>query len=277
MTSEPHLAAVIGWPIAHSRSPRLHRHWLDRYGINGHYIPIARRPEAFESGLRALATLGFRGTNVTIPHKEAALALASQVTHRARTIGAANTLTFLADGEIHADNTDGYGFIANLRQEAPGWSTATGPALVLGSGGSARAVVAGLIEAGVPELRIANRNRARAEALRDFFGGQVTVVDWSDATDAAASAAIIVNTTPVGMNGDDAAPIALAGVPRETLIADIVYGAEPTPFVAEARRLGLRTVDGVGMLLHQAAPGFERWFGRRPEVDAELRAAVLAP
>jgi shikimate dehydrogenase len=277
MTAAPPLAAVIGWPIGHSRSPRLHRHWLDRYRIDGHYIPIALRPEAFDSGLRALAALGFRGTNITIPHKEAALAVADQVTDRARAIGAANTLTFLADGEIHADNTDGYGFIANLHQEAPGWRSDAGSALVLGSGGSARAVVAGLIEAGVPDLRIANRSRARAEALRDFFGGPVTVVDWSDAADAASDSAIIVNTTPVGMNGDDAAPIALRGVPRDTLVADIVYGAEPTPFVAEARRLGLHAVDGVGMLLHQAAPGFERWFGRRPEVDDALRAAVLAP
>jgi shikimate dehydrogenase len=277
MTAAPPLAAVIGWPIGHSRSPRLHGHWLRRYRIDGHYIPIALAPAAFEAGLRALPGLGFRGANVTIPHKEAALALATETTERARAIGAANTLTFFPDGGIHADNTDGYGFLANLRQEAADWDAATGPALVLGSGGSARAVVAALIEAGAPEVRLANRTRERADGLHRHFGASVAVVDWSAAAAAARDATAIVNTTPIGMAGDAALPIDLAGTPRSVLVADIVYGAEPTPFIAEARRLGFRTVDGVGMLLHQAVPGFERWFGRRPEVDADLRAAVLAP
>jgi shikimate dehydrogenase len=276
MTGSPPLAGVIGWPVAHSLSPRLHGHWLRRYGIAGYYVPIGLAPEDFEPGLRSLHRLGFRGVNVTIPHKEAALALAATVTERAAAIGAANTLTFLPDGSILADNTDGYGFIANLRQEAPGWSATAGPALVLGSGGSARAIVAALLAEGAPEIRLANRNRGRAEAVAGHFGARVAVVDWSEASAAAASAATIVNTTPVGMAGD-AVPVDLGAAPAWALVADIVYGAEPTPFIAEARRRGLAVAEGLGMLLHQAVPGFEAWFGRRPEVDAELRAAVLAP
>jgi shikimate dehydrogenase len=276
MTAAPPLAGVIGWPIAHSLSPRLHGHWLKRYGIAGYYIPIGLAPEDFEPGLRSLPRLGFRGVNVTIPHKEAALACAASATERATAIGAANTLTFTIEGTIRADNTDGYGFIANLRQQAPGWRAAAGPALVLGSGGSARAIIHALLAEGAPEVRIANRSRGRAEALSAYFGPRIVVVDWSDATAAVADAATIVNTTPLGMGGD-AVPVDLGAAPAAALVADIVYGAEPTPFVAEARRLGLATADGLGMLLHQAVPGFEAWFGRRPEVDAELRAAVLAP
>jgi shikimate dehydrogenase len=276
MTEVPPLAGVIGWPIAHSLSPRLHGHWLRRYGIAGYYVPIGLAPEAFEAGLLSLHRLGFRGVNVTIPHKEAALALAAAVSERAASIGAANTLTFLSDGSIYADNTDGYGFVANLRQEAPTWSAAAGPALVLGSGGSARAIVAALLAEGAPEVRLANRNRGRAETVAAHFGARVAVVDWREASAAVASAATVVNTTPVGMGGD-AVPVDLSAAPAWALVADIVYGAEPTPFIAEARRRGLATAEGLGMLLHQAVPGFEAWFGRRPEVDAELRAAVLAP
>ena len=275
MTSAPPLAGVIGWPIGHSLSPRLHGHWLERYRIAGYYVPIALPPEAFEAGLRSLPRLGFRGVNVTIPHKEVALALATEATARAHEIGAANTLTFRADGSIHADNTDGYGFIANLRQAAPEWDAVAGPALVLGSGGSARAVVASLLAEGAPQVRIANRNIGRAEALQRHFGARTTVVDWRDVSDSAADAVTIVNTTPVGMANDDI-PIDLAAAGRGALVADVVYGKTTTPFVAAARGLGLTAVDGLGMLLHQAVPGFETWFGRRPEVDAALRAAVTA-
>jgi len=273
MTGAPPLAGVIGWPIAHSLSPRLHGHWLARYGITGYYVPIALAPDDFEAGARSLPRLGFRGVNVTIPHKEAALALASEATERARKIGAANTLTFRADGTIHADNTDGYGFIQNLRDAAPGWAAAAGPALVLGSGGSARAVIAALLAEGAPEVRIANRNASRAEGLKTHFGSRTVVVDWQQASASAASAATIVNTTPVGMASDDV-PIDLGRADRAALVADVVYGTTATPFVAAARALGLAAVDGLGMLLHQGVPGFETWFGRRPEVDAALRAAV---
>lgn len=273
MTEAPPLAGVIGWPIGHSLSPRLHGHWLKRYGIAGYYVPIALAPEAFEAGLLSLPRLGFRGVNVTIPHKEAAFALATETTPRAREIGAANTLTFRADGTVHADNTDGYGFIENLRQSASSWNAAGGPALVLGSGGSARAVVAALLAAGAPEVRIANRNAGRAEGLVAHFGGRTRVVPWDEASARASDVATIVNTTPVGMTSD-AVPIDLGRANRAALVADIVYGRTATPFVAAARAFGLEAVDGLGMLLHQGVPGFEAWFGRRPEVDAALRAAV---
>lgn len=276
MSAAPRLAGVVGWPIGHSRSPRLHGHWLRRHGIDGYYIPVALAAEDFAAGMLALKTLGFRGVNVTLPHKEAAFALADEVSPLAAEIGAANTVTFREDGSIHADNSDGYGFIANLRQEAPAWRPEAGAALVLGAGGSARAVVAALLAEGVPEIRIGARTRARTEGLRDHFGARVGVLDWAEVEDAASDAAVIVNTTPVGMAGSGELPIRLDRVAPGTLVTDLVYGAEPTPFVAEARRLGLSAVDGIGMLLHQGVPGFERWFGVRPEVDAALRAAVLA-
>jgi shikimate dehydrogenase len=276
MTAAPPLAGVIGWPIGHSRSPRLHGHWLQRYRIPGYYIPVALPPESFAEGLRALALLGFRGVNVTIPHKQAALALAATATERAVAAGAANTLTFGAGGAIHADNTDGWGFAANLRQQIPGWAPDRGPALVLGAGGTARAIVAALLAEGAPEVRIANRTRRRAEELAAHFGRRTAAIDLAEAAVAARDAATIVNTTSVGMT-DRALPMPLDRIPSDAVIADAVYGGEPTAFVVEARRRGLVAVDGLGMLLHQAVPGFEAWFGRRPEVDDALRAAVLAP
>jgi shikimate dehydrogenase len=276
MTASPPLAGVIGWPIGHSRSPKLHGHWLARYGIEGYYVPIGLPPEAFAEGLRALQRLGFVGVNVTIPHKEAALAFATRPTARATAVGAANTLTFSLDGSIEADNTDGYGFIANLRQQAPGWVGAAGAALVLGAGGGARGIVEALLSEGVPEVRVANRTVARAEALAAHFAPRVVVLEWEAAMRAEGAPSIVVNTTSLGMAGEPELPLRLDALPSGTVVTDIVYGAEPTALVREALRRGLLGVDGLGMLLHQAAPGFERWFGRRPEVDAALRAAVLA-
>jgi len=275
--SAPLLAGVVGWPIGHSRSPRLHGHWLARYGIEGQYLPLALRPERLRDGIAALALLGFRGINVTLPHKEAALALATVRSDRAARIGAANTLSFMPDGGIEADNTDGYGFLANLRQGAPDWRAEAGPALVLGAGGAARAIVVALLDAGVPELRLANRSRDRAEALARDFGPRIAVQDWERAERATVGAHTIVNTTALGMTGQPPLTLALDAAPDDALVTDIVYQPLETPLLAAARARGLATVDGLGMLLHQAAPGFERWFGRRPEVDAELRAAVLLP
>jgi shikimate dehydrogenase len=274
--SAPPLAAVIGCPIGHSRSPRLHGHWLRRYGIAGHYVPVELRPESLAEGLRALRLLGFRGANVTIPHKVAVLDLAASTSPIASRVGAANTLTFLDGGGFHADNTDAYGFVASLRQAAPGWKAAAGPALVFGAGGAARAVVAALIDAGAPLIRLANRTPARAEALRaHFLDSSVVLVEWTGADAAAEGAATIVNTTSLGMTGQPALPFRLDAAPAGALVADLVYQPLDTPLLAEARARGLTAVDGLGMLLHQAVPGFEAWFGRRPEVDAELRAAVL--
>jgi shikimate dehydrogenase len=273
----PPLAGVIGWPIGHSRSPRLHGHWLQRHHIAGHYVPIALPPERLADGLAALALLGFRGVNVTIPHKEAVLALASARSARAERIGAANTLTFTADGGFEADNTDGYGFLANLRQAAPDWKPEAGPALVLGAGGAARAIIVALLDAGAPELRLANRSRDRAEALAAAFGPRIVVQDWDHVERALAGVRTIVNTTALGMAGQPPLTLSLAAAPDDALVTDIVYQPLETPFLAAAKARGLVTVDGLGMLLHQAVPGFERWFGLRPEVDANLRAAVLAP
>ncbi len=271
----PPLAGVIGWPISHSRSPILHGHWLRRYGIGGFYVPVALAPETFAEGLRALRTVGFVGANVTVPHKEAALALASEITPRAARVGAANTLTFLPDGGLHADNTDVHGFLANLRQGAPGWSATAGPALVLGAGGAARAIVAGLIEEGCPEVRIANRTRDRADRLADHFAGRLTVVDWGFASAAMDGARTIVNTTVLGMAGQADLDVQLDAAPADAVVNDIVYVPLETPLLRAARRRGLTAVDGLGMLLHQAAPGFERWFGTKPAVDEDLRRAVL--
>lgn len=273
----PALAGVIGWPIGHSRSPRLHGHWLSRYAIAGYYVPIAVPPVRLADALRALVTLGFRGINVTIPHKEAVLALADTVSPLAARIGAANTLSFTADGAILADNTDAHGFLANLRQNAPDWRPERGPALVLGAGGAARAVIVALCDAGVPEIRLANRSRSRADALAAALGGPIAVIDWAARDAAVMGAATIVNTTALGMTGQPPLELSLAAAAPDTVVSDIVYQPLETPLLAAARARGLVTVDGLGMLLHQAAPGFERWFGRRPEIDAALRTAVLAP
>ena len=277
MTDHPRipLAGVIGSPVAHSRSPALHGHWLRRYGIAGHYVPMDVAQADLKAALALLPKLGF-GVNVTIPHKEHVLRLADIVTDRAALIGAANTLIFRRDGRVHADNTDGAGFLASLRQGAPRWQPSAGPAAVLGAGGAARAVVAALIEAGVPEIRLANRTRARAETVRGDFGAKVTVHDWAQAGAMVGGAATVVNTTALGMVGKPALPVPLEGLSPGTVVTDLVYAPLETAFLAQARAAGCTVVDGLGMLLHQAAPGFERWFGQRPEVDEATRDAVLA-
>jgi shikimate dehydrogenase len=271
------LAGVIGSPVAHSKSPKLHAHWLKVHGIRGFYIPMDIGQSDLREVLRALPKAGFVGCNVTIPHKETILGLADIVTDRAALIGAANTLIFRKDGRIHADNTDGYGFIANLRQNAPGWNPASGPAAVIGAGGAARAVVASLIEVGVPEIHLANRTRARAEALRAEFGAKLIVHDWVQAGNMMDGAATVVNTTSLGMEGKPEFRVPLDALSPRSVVTDLVYAPLQTGFLAAAAALGCRTVDGLGMLLHQAAPAFERWFGVRPEVDQRTRDAVLGP
>ncbi len=278
MTDHPRipLAAVLGHPIAHSRSPALHSYWLKRYGIKGHYIPIDIAPVDLPDLIRTLPRLGFVGCNVTIPHKEAILQIADIVTDRAALIGAANTLIFRKDGKIHADNTDGSGFIANLRQNAPHWAPASGPAVVLGAGGAARAVVAALIEVGVPEIRLANRTRPRADALRSDFGAKVHVHEWVQAGNLLSDAVTVINTTSLGMTGKQDFRVPLDKLNPYALCNDLVYTPLKTQFLIEAEERGATIVDGLGMLLHQAAPGFERWFGIRPEVDEAARKAALS-
>ena len=278
MTETPRipLAGVIGSPIAHSRSPALHGYWLRRYGIKGFYIPMDVAQADLREALVTLPKLGFVGLNVTIPHKETVLSLADIVTDRAALIGAANTLIFRKDGKVFADNTDGSGFIANLRQEAPGWVPSAGPAVVFGAGGAARAIVAALIEVGVPEIRITNRTRARAEALRSDFGAKIHVHDWVQAGNILDDATTVVNTSALGMTGKPEFKVPLDALNPKALVTDLVYTPLRTSFLDQAEQVGCTVVDGLGMLLHQAAPGFERWFGTRPDVDAATRAAVLS-
>ncbi len=270
------LAGVIGAPIAHSKSPALHGYWLRRYGIRGFYIPMHVEQSDLEQVLRTLPKQGFVGLNVTIPHKESVLQIADVVTDRAALIGAANTLLFRKDGRIQADNTDGAGFIANLRQNAPDWNPRVAPAAVLGAGGACRAVIAALLEIGVPEIRLANRSRGRAETLRTDFGAKVVVHDWTRAADMFEGAGTVVNTTSLGMTGKPDFRMPLDNIDRTALVTDLVYTPLMTQFLIEAESKGCRIVDGLGMLLHQAAPGFERWFGQRPDVDAATRQAVLS-
>ncbi len=269
------LAGVIGHPVGHSRSPKLHGHWLKTYGLDGHYVPMDVAPADLETVLRTLPKAGFVGTNVTVPHKEAALRIADHVSDRATVIGAANTLVFREDGSIHADNTDGYGFMENLRAGAPDWSAKDGPAVVFGAGGAARAVLQALADAGVPEILLTNRTRTRADHLKEEFGQRITVVDWVQAGNVIENAELVVNTTSLGMQGQPELRVPLDGLQPGAVVTDLVYAPLKTNLLETAEEAGCTVVDGLGMLLHQAVPGFERWFGVRPEVNDDLRAAVL--
>ena len=269
------LAGVVGDPVAHSLSPRLHGHWLRRHRLPGHYVPLRISHNDLAEAMELMPRMGFVGVNVTIPHKEYALSLATNVTDRAALIGAANTISFLSDGRVQADNTDGQGFVSNIRQHLPGWSPSAGPALVLGSGGAAKAIISALISGGAPRVTVANRTRARADALKDQYGARVDPQDWTRIPDLVADTALIVNTTSLGMDGQPPLSIDLSRLAPPTVVTDIVYSPLETALLQSARAAGCETVDGLGMLLHQAVPGFERWFGYTPLVDDDLRAAVL--
>jgi len=259
----------------HSRSPILFEHWFRATGIAGRYVPLAIRPERFAEVYKALPHAGFRGINVTIPHKLDALRLADEASAAARAIGAANMIRFGADGRIVADNTDAFGFIENLRHAVPDWRAATGPALVLGAGGASRAILHGLLAEGAPEIRLTNRTHDKAMALAEQFGPRVTCVDWAERAAAGEGVALVVNATSLGMTGKPPLEMLLDAVPAGAVVNDIVYVPLETPLLAEARRRGLRPVDGLGMLLHQARPAFRAWFGTDPRVDDALRRACL--
>jgi shikimate dehydrogenase len=271
--SKPRAACLIGWPAAHSRSPLIHHYWLRTLGIEGGYNIEAVPPEGFAEFVLHLSTHGFVGANVTIPHKERALAL-SVPDARARAVGAANTLWY-DGGELRSTNTDIEGFINNLDAAAPGWDTA-GEALVLGAGGSSRAVVFGLIEHGFGCVHLANRTIDRARALADQFGASVHPVSWDAIGDRLPNAGLLVNTTSLGMHGQPPLAIDVSRLPSQAVVADLGYVPLETPLLAAARARGLRTADGLGMLLHQAVRGFELWFGQRPQVTPKLRALVEA-
>ncbi len=275
LTGQARLAGVLGWPVAHSRSPRLHGFWLQQHGIDGAYLPLPVRPERFGHAVRALLDLGFRGANVTVPHKLAAHGLADSLTPRARAIGAVNTLVF-ENGLIRGDNTDGEGFLRNLRAGARGWQPQRGPAVVLGAGGAARAVLVALRDAGVPEIRLLNRTRQTAEALAEELGTPIRAAAWQDRNAALAGAELLVNTTSLGMTGQPPLELGLERLPDGAVVSDLVYAPLITPLLAAAKARGNVAVDGLGMLLHQAVPGFAAWFGIEPEVTPALREAVLA-
>jgi len=269
------LAGVIGSPISHSRSPALHNHWLKRHGIEGFYVPLDVSQRDLEEVIATMPRMGFVGANVTIPHKERVLAMADLVTDRAALIGAANTLVFREDGKIHADNTDGYGFVENLRNNAPEWKPESGPAAVFGAGGAARAVLASLIEVGVPEIRLSNRTRARADALRAEFGAKIHVYEWVQAGNMLDGALTVVNASSLGMVGKPEFRVPLDALSPRATVTDLVYTPLETALLKKASEIGCTTVDGLGMLIYQAVPAFERWFGIRPTVDEETRRVAL--
>ena len=267
-------AFVTGHPIAHSRSPRIHGHWLEQYGIDGSYQAIDVAPERFAEFVKTLQANNYRGGNVTIPHKEAAFALAERRDQAAEEIGAVNTLWF-DDGVLWGGNTDGHGFAANLDDHAPDWAS-NGPAVVLGAGGASRAVIHALKQRGVADIRIVNRTLARAQELRDRFGAGVSAHGMAQTGELLADAGLLVNTTALGMHGNEGLSADPELLPDHAIVTDIVYVPLETPLLAAARARKLKTVDGLGMLLNQAVPGFERWFGRRPEVTGALRDLIIA-
>ncbi|MPZ55937.1 MAG: shikimate dehydrogenase [Rhizobiales bacterium] len=270
------LAGVMGWPVIHSRSPMLHNYWFKRYGIAGTYVPLAIRPEGLPAALRALAPLGFAGTNLTLPHKEAALAVVDEIDPVAKRMGAISCVVVRPDATLAGFNNDGYGFVHSILQQVPDWRADVGPAVVIGAGGGARAVAYSLAERGAREIRLFNRTLARAKTLAQEFGSPVKALPWEERNAALADAAMLVNTTSQGMVGNPPLDLSLDKLPVSALVADIVYIPLETPLLGEARRRGNRTVDGLGMLLHQARPAWKAWFNVDTEVTPELRRLVEA-
>ncbi|HEY8581111.1 MAG TPA: shikimate dehydrogenase [Beijerinckiaceae bacterium] len=270
------LAGVMGSPIMHSRSPAIHNHWLAERGLLGRYVPLAVTPDGLEKALRALHPLGFSGVNLTIPLKEMALPLLDEVDPVARAIGAVNCVVVGEDGRLRGYNYDAFGYVESLREAAPAWRAGAGPAVVLGAGGASRALIAGLLDEGAPQIRLANRTLERAQALAAEFGPRVVPVRWEERSEALAGAALLVNATSMGMKGQPPLEIALDPLPSGALVSDIVYAPLETELLAAARARGHVAVDGLGMLLHQARPAFEKWFGVRPDVTPRLRAEIEA-
>ena len=270
------LAGVMGWPVAHSRSPVIHKHWIAQYGLQGTYVQLPVQPERLGDAIRGLPALGFAGCNVTVPHKVQALALMDDLHPVARRMAAINTIVVREDGSLFGMNNDGAGWVQSLRDADPAWRAQAGPALVLGAGGAARAIVVALLDDGAPEVRLTNRTREKAEALAQELGPQVKVVDWKDRNQAMAGVSLLVNTTTQGMQGHPALDVVLDDLPVGALVSDLVYIPLETPLLATARQRGHRAVGGLGMLINQARPAFHAWFGVMPEVTPALRAALQA-
>jgi shikimate dehydrogenase len=269
-------AGVIGWPVSHSLSPRLHGYWLKKYAINGSYEALAVRPEDFKKALEGLKQQGYSGVNITVPHKKAAFELVSSMDAGARRIGAINTIVINADGSMHASNTDGYGFLENLKSTAPSWTAQGITSVVLGAGGAARAVLCALIDDGAKTIRLVNRTEQKAQALADDLEGPIEIVPWSKRNEALDGIDLLVNTTTLGMVGAPPLDLDLSALPKTAMVNDIVYVPLETNLLKEAAVRGNPTLDGLGMLLHQGKPGFAAWFGVMPEVTDDLRKAVLA-
>ena len=277
--AHPHrfvLAGVMGWPISHSRSPKIHNYWFEHYGLAGAYVPLAVEPGKLETALRALPALGFSGCNLTIPHKEAALGFLDEIDAAAARIGAVNCVVVGDKGQLIGRNYDGYGFIASLYEGAPDWKAADAPCVVIGAGGGSRAIISGLIDAGAQEIRLFNRSIERAQTLAADFGAPVRAFAWEERHDALAGAGLVVNATSQGMVGQKPLDLSLAALPKSALVADIVYAPLETPLLAEARRMGATAIDGLGMLMHQARPAFRDWTGVMPDVTPALRALIVA-
>ena len=270
------LAGVMGWPVAHSRSPKLHGYWIERYGLAGAYVLLPVAPQHLKVALSGLAALGFAGCNLTIPHKVTAMAMVDRIDPPARRIGAINTIVVEKDGTLSGYNNDGYGYLANLRDTHPDRHVDAGPIVVLGAGGAARSVVASLVDAGAREIRLLNRTQSRAEEIANAIGSAVKTCAWEQRHDALAGATLLVNTTSQGMTGQPPLDLSLSALPRNALVSDVVYVPLETPLLATARERGNPTVDGLGMLLHQARPAFEAWFGILPDVTPELRRVMEA-
>jgi shikimate dehydrogenase len=271
------LAGVMGWPVMHSRSPLLHGYWMKQLGLAGAYVPLAIEPPGLAAAIRALHPLGFAGCNLTIPHKQAAMAIVDEVDPVGRTIGAISCIVVRPDGSLFGSNNDWYGFVENLKASVPDWRAEAGPAVVLGAGGGARAVCYGLLHLGVPSIRLVNRARTRAQTLAADFGDpRITVLSWDERHDAVAGAETVVNATSAGMVGNPPLDVRLDRLAPTALAADIIYTPLETPFLAAARGRGNRTVNGLGMLLHQGRPAWKAWFGIEPEVTPELRGLLEA-
>jgi shikimate dehydrogenase len=270
------LAGLMGWPVMHSRSPQIHNYWLRQHGLAGTYVPLAIKVEGLRAALRALPALGFSGCNLTIPHKEAALKIVDTVDPLARRIGAVNCVVVATDGSLEGQNHDAFGYIESVREAQPGWRADTGPIVVIGAGGGARAVLVGLIDQGAREIRLVNRTMARAEALANELSDSITALSWEERERALEDAAMLINATNQGMVGEPPLDLAIDRLPVSALVSDIVYIPRETALIAAARTRGNPMVNGLGMLLHQARPAFQAWFGIMPEVTPELRAMIEA-
>ena len=268
-------AGVVGWPIGHSLSPRLHGYWLKKYGLEGDYQPYAIKPEDLGGFLKTMPENKITGLNLTVPHKEIIFPFLDEVDNTAQKIGAVNMVTY-KKGRLYGTNTDGYGFLTNLKENAQGWSADVGPAVILGAGGAAKAAIVSLLDDGIPEIRLINRTKERAEKLALLYDDRrIVVCDWAQRSEILNDVALVVNTTTLGMTGQPALDMDISGLPKTAFVYDIVYNPLETNLLKQAKEQGNKTVDGLGMLLYQAVPAFHAWFGKKPTVDKGLREHLL--